>query len=403
MKILRELGSNAKMYDSHNTLSIMHGSKLIWWWRTEKHHQQIKQETLRLGELFAQISKKPEEFIPEKMSPGRLIRAFITHVLKLDLDKKTKRYGDRYYYLVKDRPLLFEMDEFEQVPKSDAKFGFDYELLLKASHWHYLYLAPDPQDFGIELDIKSAYFTAYLKQPTMLLDDPGVGRQPAFIADGGAMKRLRDINPELPKWFRLQMLGILGSHEQEYYQINPESGFAEKKLFSGAIKYGMAFNAAHKAIYTVYKTMAEVADLIRYDLLRSHTDSFCLRANMGHAAEGLMLIALKQRGFEVSCKGIGWTHFWDIDRGLLGFGKPKGHFDEIVELVKQDGVFVHPTPRAIYQRWSRWLPPIPQWMLDSDGQIEFTPLKNAPKVSPERLAGEWRINIHGQWQTDVEF
>lgn len=404
IKILRELGPGAKMYDSHNTITITHGSKVIWWWKPEKRDQQIKQETQSLAELFGKISKKPEEFTREKMSPERLVKAFLTYVLKLKLNKQTEIYGDRYPYLVEFRPLLFDMEEFSQVPKSDQKYGFDYEILGDASHWHYLYLAPEPKDYAVELDIKSAYFTAFLKQPTMLLNDPGVeSGEPYFMSDGGAMARLREINPELPEWFRLRMLRILGSHELEFYEMNYATGLAELTVQSNVINYGMAFNATHKAIYTVYKAMAEVANLIRDDLLRSYTDSFCIRARMSRENEQLMLDALKERGFEVSCKGIGWTHFWDIDRGVLGFGKPKGHFDEIVELVKRDGVFVKPTPRELYQRWSHWLPPIPQWMLDSDGHIEFTPLKNAVKVSPEKLGGEWRIKIDGKWELDVEF
>lgn len=400
VKIFRELGPGARLYDSQNTITITHGSKVIWWWKPEERHQQIKQETQRLAELFGEISKKPEEFLPEKMSPERLVKAFLTYVLKLKLNKQTERYGDRYPYLVEFRPLLFEMDEFSQVPKSDQKYGFDYEILGDASHWHYLYLAPDPKGYAVELDIESAYFTAFLKQPTMLLNDPGVPGQPHFIGDGGAMGRLRDINPELPEWFRLRMLKILGSHELEFYEINPETGLGELTVQTNVINYGMAFNATHKAIYTVYKIMAEVANLIRDDLLRSHTDSFCIRERMSRENEQLMIDALKERGFEVWCKSIGWAHFWDIDRGVLGFGKPKGHIDEIDELRERDGVFVRPTPRAMYQRWEHWLPAIPEWMLESDGQIEFTPRKSIPKVSPEKLAGEWRININGKWQTE---
>ncbi|MEH2321890.1 hypothetical protein [Nostoc sp.] len=67
--------------------------------------------------------------------------------------------------------------------------------------------------------------------------------------------------PELPNWFRFRMLEIIGSQELEYYQFNAETGLKEKKIFSGGIKYGMAFNAVYKAIYTVYETMASVVPL----------------------------------------------------------------------------------------------------------------------------------------------
>jgi hypothetical protein len=266
-KVWRELGTGAELYDSQDTITITHRSKVIWWWRPERQHQQIKDETLKLAELFGGISQKPEEFTPDKMSPERLVKAFIRHVLKLPMNKQTKRYGDRYSYLVKTRPQLLDMDELSQVQRSDQVYGFNYELLGDASHWHYLYLAPQPIGYAIELDIKGASFTAFLKQPTMLLNDPGIGRQPYFIGDGGAMGRLREISPQLPKWFRDRMLEIIGSHELKPYQINIYTGLGElnKKENITVINYGMAFNAAHKAIYTVYQTMAEVANLVKDD------------------------------------------------------------------------------------------------------------------------------------------
>ncbi|MBN3893794.1 MAG: hypothetical protein HWQ41_00340, partial [Nostoc sp. NOS(2021)] len=271
VKICRGLGTGAELYDSQDTITVKHGSKVIWWWKPEKRHQQIKQETEALAELFGAISQKPEEFTTDKMSPQKLVKTFIRHVLKLPMNKKTKSYGNRYYYLARTRPQLLEMDELAQVQKLDQEHGFNYELLGNASHWHYLYLAPQPQGYAIELDIESAHFTAFLNQQTMLLSDSGEYGKPYFLGDGDAMKRLREINPQLPKWFRFRMLEIIGSHKLEYCQFNPATGSSETIVNPNVIYCGMAFNAAQKAIYTVYQTMAEVANLVRDDLLRSHT------------------------------------------------------------------------------------------------------------------------------------
>lgn len=231
-EVWKQLGLGTELYESQDPITVKYGSKVIWWWRTERQHQQIKEETQKLVEIFGETTKKPEEFTRDKMSPERLVKAFITHVLKLPMNRQTKRYGDRYYYLVKSRPNLLEMDELAQVQKSDRVYRFNYELLGDAVQWHYLYLAPDPMNYVVELDIKSAYFTAFLSQPTMLLNDPGVPRKLCFIGDGGAMNKLREINPELPNWFRFRMLEIIGSHELEYYQFNAETGLKEKKVFS---------------------------------------------------------------------------------------------------------------------------------------------------------------------------
>ena len=87
-KIHRELGPGARLYDSPNTITITSGNRVIWWWRPEKKHQQIKQETEKLSELFAELTKKPEEFSPNKMSPERLVKTFIKHYLNLTIDEK---------------------------------------------------------------------------------------------------------------------------------------------------------------------------------------------------------------------------------------------------------------------------------------------------------------------------
>ncbi|MBG1268708.1 hypothetical protein [Nostoc sp. WHI] len=390
VRVCRELGIGAELYDSQDTITIKHGSQVIWWWKPDRQHQQIRLETEALAELFGAISQKPEEFTTDKMSPERLVKAFIRHVLKLPMNKQTRRYGNRYYYLVETRPQLLEMDELAQVQRLDQEHGFNYDLLGNASHWHYLYLAPQPQGYAIELDIESAHFTAFINQQTMLLSDPGEYGQPYFQGDGGAMKRLREISPQIPKWFRCRMLEIIGSHKLEYYQFNPATGSSETKVNPNVIYCGMAFNAVHKAIYTVYQTMAEVANLVKDDLLRSHTNSFVLKATMSRTAETEMLNALTERGFEVSCKGIGWAHFWDIDKGILGFSKPKGHIEDLEELRKRDGVYVKPMPRQMYDRWGHWLPEIPEEILTNAKRYEFVPVRSIPKVSPEKVGGYWR-------------
>lgn len=390
VKVWRGLGAGAELYDSQDTISIKHGSRVIWWWKPDRQHQQIRLETEALAELFGAISQKPEEFTPDKMSPERLAKAFIRHVLKLPMNRQTNWYGERYYYLVETRPQLLDMDLLPQVERSDHDYGFNYELLGDASHERYLYLATQPQGYAIELDIESAHFTTFLKQRTMLLNDPPTGAKPYFISDGGAMEELHKINPQLPDWFRFRMFNLIASHKLEYHKFNPATGSSETKVNPNVIYCGMAFNAAQKAIYTVYETMAEVANLVKNDLLRSHTNSFVLKATMSRTAETQMLTALAERGFEVSCKGIGWAHFWDIDRGILGFGKPKGHIQDLEELRKRDGVWVKPMPREMYDRWSHWLPEIPEEIRTSAKHYEFVPVNSIPRVSPEKVGGYWR-------------
>lgn len=262
VEVCRELGLGAELYDSQDTITVKHGSRVIWWWKPDRQHQQIKQETEALAELFGAISQKPEEFTPDKTSPERLVKAFIRHVLKLPRTKQTNWYGKRYYYLARTRPHLVETDQLTEVQKLDTEHGFNYELLGNDSHCHYLYLASQPQGGAIELDIKSAYFTTFLEQRTMLLNDPGESGKPYFISDGEAIKQLHYINPQLPQWFRFRMLEIISSHELKYCEFDPATGSSQTKVNPNVIYCGMAFNAAHKAMYTVYQTMATVANLV---------------------------------------------------------------------------------------------------------------------------------------------
>ena len=402
VKVLREMGDGARLYDSHNTISIAKGQKVITWWKTDKDSQKVKQETLRLAEQFAEISRKPEEFIPEKMTPGRLIRAFLEHVIKLKLEGKAKIYGERYYYLVKERQELLREDDLDEVISRDEIYDFTaLPLRDNVSHWHYLYLNKNPSGYAIELDIKAAYFTSLLQEKTLIWYDPGKGGgKPHWLNDGGAMDRLREYAPLLPKWFRLQMLGIIGSHELKYETYNYGNGGkrTQAHIDKGGIKYGAAFNVVHKAIYRVYDVMNEIAELVKDDLIRSHTDCFTVKTSMTRRTEAEMLSALAARGFELSCKGIGWAHFWDIDKGVLGRGKPKGRPEEIEDLVRKNNIIINYCPIELFDRWSHWLPPIPSWMkkMGSD-KFDFVPTKLVTKYSPERLQGYWRVKVNGEW------
>src|SRR4028119_2352393 len=397
-KSLKEMGDGAKLYDSHNTISIVKGDKVLTYWKEGKDNQKVKEETLKLAAQFAKESGKPEEFASERMTPGRLIRGFLKHIIKLKIEGKAKIYGDRYYYLAKQRQQLLQEDDIDEVFSLDEVYGFtSLPMRENVSHWHYLYLAANPVGYAIELDLTAAYLTSLLQEKTLFWYDPGKGRGNCFwLPDGGAMVRLREWSSELPKWFRLQMLGIMGSHQRNYSVF--QSGRIVAQSHGGGIKYGAAFNATHKAIYRVYQTMAEVAELVKDDLVRSHTDSFTLKTSMSRRQEALFLSSLADKGFKCSYKGIGWAHFWNIDMGILGMGKPKGNLMKLEELRKQDKVFVNPMPIEEYDRWAHWLPPLPEWIKKSGSDIvDFVPCKSVPKRSPELLQGYWRAWVNGKW------
>lgn len=398
IKVLRKLGASAQLYDSHDTVSIINGKKIITFWKPGKKHEKVKEETLRLGELFAKESGKPEEFTPEKLTPGRLIRGFLKHIIQLKLEDKAKIYGDRYYYLAVQRQELLAEGALEEVEYLDQEYSFtELGLGVESNHWHYLYLSPEPKGYAIELDLTAAYMTSLLQEKTFFWYDPGKGGGNCFwLPDGGALARLREWIPELPKWFRLQMLGIMGSHERKYSTVDLK-GEIIQKVDRGGIKYGAAFNTVHKAIYRVYATMSAIADQVKDDLIRCHTDSFTLRTSMTRRAEAEILSTLAQKGFQCSCKGIGWAQFLDINTGLMGMGEPK-NVTRVEEAVKEGIIRPMYMPIEHYDRWAHWLPPMPEWIKQSGSElVDFVPCKSVLKKSPEQLQGYWRVKVNDEW------
>lgn len=428
----------------HYTITHVNKNKIYTWWLPGEDITEIRNETYEFAKKLQKEYGVVFENGIENLTPGRLCRQFIKQVLKLKFNNKTKMYGARYAYLGRTRSRLLDLRNLDltvntnEIIRSHPQLkvlleeyqlsDIDWTIILprvlakeewilfaekgwifdnaKAptidviaeldrlhqfvidpnhTHWHFTHLHPtNPKGYGIELDGKSMYLTAFKQEQTMFWYDPGYDKKQdkwsscCWLGDMGAMNKLREFSAVMPKWFRLQLVGILASHSKTYTFLDKETGQPTTGHdWNGAIEYGAAFNLSHKIIYNVYRVMADLSLMLgariwlgdKYSctieeeaeksrLIRAHTDCWTLFADKTtEDEEADFLEELTKRGFLVACKGFGNCYYWDTERGILGNKPVIGDTVEIIQLMRQDGV-KHYTPCAteeLFNRWSHWL------------------------------------------------
>lgn len=207
--------------------------------------------------------------------------------------------------------------EILSIPYQGSYWGKRYRELAKAGfHWHYLYCKPGSYDVAMEIDLKSAYATAITHGESFLLSEKF-----GYQKDNGALERFKKDMPHLPKWFRLILIGILSQHEIKYFIKDKESENGDLKLITNQqISYGAAFNATHKAILRVYRTMKTLHDYFGEDAIRIHTDGIAINCTVESfdKMESIALDYLDQLGFPWTIKAIGQCWLHDIGVGFIG-------------------------------------------------------------------------------------
>lgn len=262
------------------------------------------------------------------MTGGRLIRSLLKDVIKLEY--KGTRYHDKYRKL--------------------AELG---------GHWHYQFSNPGDNGYCVEFDLKSAYFTSYTQLPTALL--AGIDN---FVEDDGAMERLRTLYSIMPKWMRLQLLGILASHTKTtIVREKTTTGWGVKINQFSSIETGYAFNAAHRAILRTYKVMKRVHEIAGDNIARIHTDSFALKATTPDEVEAQVFNYLKEMGYEVAVKGMGRMYLFDLNTGAIG-KKVIGAKAEVIDRFKEEKISFSPQENAqeLIERWGHIIDEIEKGM-----------------------------------------
>lgn len=227
------------------------------------------------------------------------------------------------------------INDLLDIPYKDTFWSKTYKELAKdGKHWHYLYSLNKQPYWGVEIDIKSAYFASLLNGRSLLFSS-----KLGYLEDNNALENLRKLIPSLPKWFRLQLLGLIASWRCYFYtkdKQNPTSNeLIMKRRFH--IGYGAAFNAVHRAILRNYKIMQKIHEIGGEYIKRIHTDGFIMDAHIPENTENTIFQYIADKGLEYSVKGAGRCFFWDVNTGFVG-NKFVGAPIDLAELMRKDNI-----------------------------------------------------------------
>lgn len=208
------------------------------------------------------------------------------------------------------------IQEVLKVPYEGTYWQRNWRLLAKSGqHWHYLTVQPKKYFWGVEFDIKSAYFSSLFAGKSLLWDN-----KLRWIDDDGALENLKALTPFLPKWFRLQVLGTLASWRIFFLCRNSGSSSSNDLIYKSRhlIKYGSAFNCSHRAILRNYKIMKKVHEMGKEFVMRMHTDSFTLSVDCPGYIEKQIFDYLESKSLKYDIKSAGYGYFFDVNCGYVG-------------------------------------------------------------------------------------
>ena len=293
--------------DSSHT--VLRGKQIIIYWpKNSKRRHQVKE----LCDFFGLES--------ETYTGGRLARWLIENLLELPY--KQTFWNKNYRALAK-----------------------------KGEHWHYLYCEPLKLFYGIEVDLKSAYFRSLL-QGKSLLYYPGRG----YLNDDGAIEHLAFLEPFLPKWFRLQLLGIMASWRMRFMCRDKKNPDNKELIFKQRmhIEYNAAFNATHRAILRNYKLLAKIKEIGGEYIRRVHTDSFTMDADIPESIEISIWNYLEDNQAEWDIKGAGRCYFIDVNAGFVG-RKIIGSWVQVFEELEERSIKIEKdcNSRPVLDRWEK--------------------------------------------------
>lgn len=294
VECLREKGGclfPAKRNDGSST--VVCGNKIYTFW-----------ENGSLNKAKVQEAAKRFGFDPEHATGGRLAKWILSDICGLDCAKES----------------------------TDMRF---LALAREGFHWHYTFVEEGHHPYLLEFDLQAAYMTSLLSASSLKYT-----LHQGYLDDSGALDCLREISPDLPKWLRLIIIGCLASHRMQYLTMGVGlNGYPElKSNFVNKVDYGTAFNAAHKAIFRVYRCMEQLHRIGGDHIKRIHTDSFALTGDCPCDIESQLFEYLDSLGFTSTCKAQGTGLFFNLNEGLIGrkwVGSRAGVRERLAELERK--------------------------------------------------------------------
>lgn len=255
------------------------------------------------------------------------------------------------------------VDNIVSLPYKETYFEAKWRgLAEKGCHWHYLHCKPGTYEYCIEIDLVSAYWTALMSQPSILL---GAGGK--FLDDGGCLEQLNSMVGLLPKAFRLALVGSMASWRQTYFvrdKTDPKMNQITTKT-RHEIKYGAAFNAVHRAILKVWKVMEICHKIVGEDCVRIHTDGITVNCMNGMPWEQQLEDFILSQGFSYTIKAQGNTWINDVNSAIVG-RKVIGVPSIVAKEAKERGIKIRldaPVPQSLFLK-EEDLPTTPSAQVD---------------------------------------
>jgi hypothetical protein len=247
----------------------------------------------------------------ESLTPGRLADLFFAEIIGINperdkkLGKKSGYYGNGYAA----RARKEESEFIKKLPfsiRSDENYRGIFE-----------YYPHEPQHL-IDRDLKSAFASALISAPTLFFYEH-INGTPQWIDDEGAMIRLRQIMPELPKWFKHRLVSTLASHKY-------------------GIRWGAAFNTAQWAIQKVYDFMKDVREIAGEYGVRYHTDCVTLKGSTPKNIIDAIDAKAEANSFTFGTKALGYGQLWRVEEGFIGYFNPIGSEIQVEHEMKKRGL-----------------------------------------------------------------
>lgn len=225
----------------------------------------------------------------------------------------------------------------------------------KKFFWHFHKVTPGAHSNATELDVKGAYSKAITNQPSLYLEAPFRPKD-----DGGAIERLRELIPLLPKKMRLCLIGYLASGKMTQFYYNPQFPDGLQRRDVKICYDGGIFNRIHASLAGLYSFMQELTSIAGDDCIRAHTDSVLIKETIPNATLTSLLRKAKTSGYEMACKGHGNAVLFNLNEGVLG-GRIIGN------------------PKLILRRWESYIKGIElesERVFSLDSRLSHLPYKN---------------------------
>lgn len=187
------------------------------------------------------------------------------------------------------------------------------QLCKDKSHWHFLKYQRCRVPISWEFDIKSAYVSYLLSNPSPYYY-PVIGYKPQDILRA----RLAEAMKVIPKPFRLMLFGfwcsdcITGEKWNPHPKYQRFEKFAISKVYSAPL-----YNACHLAMRDLYRDMRRISQTLGKGNIRSHTDSFLVTPSVERKTLFKAFIPLVDRKIKLEQRGFGESILYDINNGIV--------------------------------------------------------------------------------------